>query len=126
MNLRSHDVDAGDHLRDGVLHLHARVHFNEVPTAGVHVHQELHRPGIVVAGRTRQLHCRLPKLLANPWVQIHCRRHLHHLLMTALHRAVPLIQVHDIAVPVSQNLHFDVLGALDIPFQEHCVVAERR
>ena len=44
------DVDAGDELGHRMLHLHARVHFDEVELAGL-VHQELDRAGVGVARR---------------------------------------------------------------------------
>ena len=42
-----HDVDAGDHLGDRVLDLHARVHFDEIELAVLV--QELERAGAAVA-----------------------------------------------------------------------------
>ena len=44
----------GDHLRHRVLHLNARIHFDEVPVVGVGVDQEFDRAGVVVAGRASQ------------------------------------------------------------------------
>jgi hypothetical protein len=46
--LRLHDVHAGDGLGDGVLHLDAGVHLDEVELA-VLVHQEFDRAGVLVA-----------------------------------------------------------------------------
>ena len=43
------DIDAGDEFGDRVLHLHARVDFDEVELA-VLIHQELHRAGVGVSG----------------------------------------------------------------------------
>ena len=56
----AHQVDAGDHLGDRVLHLDARVDLDEVELAAVDVEQELDRPGAAVstarhsAGRARR------------------------------------------------------------------------
>ena len=50
----------------------------------------------------------------------------HHLLIAALHRAVALEQMHQIAVQVAQNLHFDMARAAHQLFQIHLVVAEGR
>ena len=44
-DLRLDDVDAGDHLGDGVLDLDARIDLDEVELAGVGIHQELDRAG---------------------------------------------------------------------------------
>ena len=46
--------------------------------------------------------------------------------MAALHGAIALVEVQDVAVPVAQDLHFDVAGAADEALQEDGVVAERR
>ena len=46
--------------------------------------------------------------------------------MAALHGTVALVQVQDVAVPVAQDLHFDVLGAADVALEEDRAVAERR
>ena len=47
-NLRSHHVDAGHFLRDGVLDLNPRVDLDEVQVVGVRVDEELDRPRVVV------------------------------------------------------------------------------
>ena len=46
LNLAAHQVDAGDHFGDGVLHLNARIDFDEEPLAGIGVHQELDGAGV--------------------------------------------------------------------------------
>ena len=51
-DLPLHQVDAGDHLGDRMLHLDARVHLEEIERA-VLVEQELDRPGVHVADRAR-------------------------------------------------------------------------
>ena len=53
-NLRLHQIDAGDHLRDRMLHLDARVHLDEVKTA-VLIHQELDGAGIHIADFARDI-----------------------------------------------------------------------
>jgi hypothetical protein len=49
-----------------------------------------------------------------------------HLLMAALHGAVALMQVHDVAVAVREDLHLDVARLLDEALDEHTPVAKRR
>src|SRR5260221_161656 len=51
-DLGLHQVDAGDHLRNRVLNLNARIHFDEVPLAGVHVEKKLDSAGVAVLGST--------------------------------------------------------------------------
>ena len=48
-DLRPHQVEAGDDLGDGVLHLDARVHLDEEPLVAVQVVEELDGAGVVVA-----------------------------------------------------------------------------
>ena len=55
LDLGAHQVDAGDHFGDRVLHLDARVHLDEEPLAGFDIDQELDGAGVVVAGGARQL-----------------------------------------------------------------------
>ena len=43
----------------------------------------------------------------------------HHLLVPPLHRAVPLVQVHHIAVVICQDLNLNVAGVLHISLNEH-------
>ena len=50
---------------------------------------------------------------------------LNHLLVAALQRAVALEQMDDIAVPVAQHLHFNVLGLNEELLDEDILVAER-
>ena len=125
LNLAADQVDAGHHFRDRVLHLYARVDFDEVPLARVRIHQEFHRARVDVARGARQRDRGVGQRAADFRIQRNRRRHLHHLLMAALHRAIALVKVQDIAVIVAQYLHFDVLGAAHEAFQEHGVIAER-
>ena len=46
--LRLHEVNAGDELRNWVLHLDARVHFDEMQAA-IFVHQEFNRAGVLIS-----------------------------------------------------------------------------
>ena len=46
--------------------------------------------------------------------------------MPPLHRAIALEQMHQIAVLVAQQLHFDVPRPPNVLFQEHIAAAEGR
>ncbi len=124
LNLAADDVDAGDDFGDGVLDLHARVDFDEEPLAGVGVHQKLDRSGVVITGGARQGHGGIAEGTAGFGFDAEGGRDLDHLLMAALHGAIALVQMEDVAVAVAENLHLDVLGALDVALEEHGVVAE--
>ena len=122
-NLSPHQVDARDHLGDGVLHLNPGVHLNEVVLAEF-VHQKFHRARVHIAHGGGDLHRVRPQGLP------HRLRHaprggvLHHLLVAALQGAVPLPQMAHVAVFVRKDLHLDVLGLHQIFFHEDAVVPE--
>ena len=122
-DLGPHQVDAGDHLGDGVLHLDAGVHLDEVVGAAL-VHQELHRAGGDIAHVAGHLHRVLIELLPGLLGHAEGGGKLHHLLVAALEGAVPLEQVHHIAVLVAQDLHLDVLGLHQVLLDEDVLVAE--
>ena len=50
---------------------------------------------------------------------------LDQLLMPALNRAIALAQMDDVAMPVGQDLEFDMMRPLDILFEKDASVAER-
>ena len=124
------EVDAGDHLGDGVLHLQAGVHLHEEELVrGVVRDQELHGAGAAVVDAAG----RVAGGLADPGAggaavgqgfQQRRRRFLDDLLVPALQRALALAQVDDVAVVVGQDLDLDVPRRVDQPFQEEGVVAE--
>ncbi len=55
-NLAAHEINAGHHLCDRVLHLNARIDLDEIPLAAFGVHQKLDGSGVVIARRTGQPH----------------------------------------------------------------------
>ena len=121
--LLAHQIQAGDFLRDGMLHLQAGVHFQEPELAAVH--QELDGAGGGVAdalrgGDGRSAHLR-------PQGRVHGRRgrFLNDLLMAALNGTLALEQMHQVPVQIAQDLEFDMARRREPTLQEHGVVAER-
>ena len=57
--LQLHEVDAGDHLRDRMLDLDARVDFHEIEIVALDVVEKLDRAGVAVADRGQQIDRRL-------------------------------------------------------------------
>ena len=123
--LARHQVDVGDLLGDGVLDLDAGIALDEhVMTA--FVEKELHCACAGVAdlpgerdGVGADPH---PQLVG----QIRRGRELDHLLVPALHAAVPFEQVDDVALTVGQDLHLDVPRVQHGLFEVDRRVAERR
>ncbi len=113
-----------------MLHLQAGVHLHEEEfVRGVVRDQELHGSGAAVVDAAG----RVAGGLADPRpggaavvqrIQQRRRCLLNHFLVAALQRALALPQVDDVAVVVSQDLHFDVPRGEHEPFQEEGVVAE--
>ena len=123
-DLRGHQIDAGDHLGDGVLDLDARIDLDEVEAAGVGIHQKFHRSGVAVAHAGAEAQGGCAEALALCLREIGRGRALHHFLVAALHRAVALEEMHQIAVRVAQHLHLHMAGALHQLFDIDRVVAE--
>ena len=125
-DLLLHEVDAGEHLGDRMLDLDARVHLHEVERA-VLVEQHLDR-----ARRRRSRSPSRQRTAASPIRsrsvrrQRRARRFLDQLLVAALHRAVALAQVDDVAVRVAQDLELDVARAREVLLDVDLAVAERR
>ena len=122
-DLGADDINVGDQLGDGVLHLNTGVHLDEVGVA-LQVHQELAGTGVAVAHVAAQSQSALEDLLAGCLGHGECGGVLHHLLVTALDGAVTVIQVDHVAVVIGQHLDFHVLGAAEVLLNEDLVVAE--
>ena len=118
-----HEVDAARRLRDRVLHLQACVHLQEEEVA-VRREDALDGAGPPVADGLHRFQGRFGHAL--PEIVLHRggRGLLDHLLVPALHRALPFVQVDPGARPVEQDLDLHVPGALDEALQVHGRVGE--
>ncbi len=116
-DLLADDVDAGDFLGDGVLHLHAGVHFHEVHlTLG---EQELHGAGVLVTHRLGRTHGQVADIGALFRGELRAGGDLDEFLVAPLNRAIALEQVHGVAERVGENLRLDVLGLDDAFLKEY-------
>ena len=106
-----------------MLHLHSGVHLHEVEVALL-VHQKLHRTGATVVDQAAQLARRAQNALSQRGVQVDGGRVLDHLLVSALHGAVALEQMHHVALAITHHLHLDVARLLHVALQEDRAVAE--
>src|SRR5579863_1449505 len=122
--LRLDQIDAGDEFGHGMLHLDAGVHLDEVELPVLE--QELERAGAAVADRAARLDATVAHELALPRGDAGGGRLFDDFLVAALHGAVALAEVNDVAVAVSQHLEFDVPRALQEFLHVHLVVAEGR
>src|SRR5438046_293533 len=94
------------------------IHVEEREAALV-VHQELERAGVDVADRARAGERGLGEPALGPRIEIRRRRLLDELLMAALDRALALVQMHDRAFAVAEDLHLDVAGRFEIALHVH-------
>ena len=90
------------------------------------VGDELDRAGADIADRARRLDRGRAHRRAQLGRHAGRRRFLDHLLMAALQRAVALVEMNDIAVPVAEHLHLDVARRGDVFLDQHARIAERR
>src|SRR5581483_11372778 len=122
--LRLHEVDAGHQLGHRMLDLNARVHLDEVELSVLV--EELQRAGAAIADRPAGLDAALSHDPPLPCGDAGGGSLLQHLLMAALHGAVALTQMDDIAVIVGQHLELDVPRPLQKLLHVHLIVAEGR
>ena len=116
-------VDAGDQLGNRMLHLQPGVHFQEVQ-ALVLPGDELDGSRAVVLDGLGQGHGLGAHGGARRLVEQRARRLFDDFLIAPLNRTFPLEQMDHMAVPIAQNLDFDVTRALDELFDEDPVIAE--
>ena len=117
------DIHAGHKFGDRMLHLQARVHFQEIELV-VFIHQELDRPGVDVLDGLGGLDGHLAHSFTQIIVNERRGRFLDQFLVTALDRTFALVQVDDVAVCVGDDLDFDMARPLDQFLQINVPVAE--
>src|SRR5262249_19001537 len=124
-DLLANEIGPRDQLRHRMLDLNASIDLDEVEVVLL-VEQELAGAGTVVSARPRQTDRRFADRPANAVGEIGSRRFLHELLVPALQGAVALPEMHQVAVPVAQELHLDVAGLVDVLLEIDAAILERR
>ena len=124
VNLFLHQIAAVNLLGDGVLHLDAGIHLDEVIVAFL-IDQELHRARIHVTDRLRELDRGLPHSLAQPGREERRRTFFDHLLVAPLDRTIAFPEVHGVAIIVGHDLKLDVVRVHDQLLDINVGVAER-
>src|SRR4029079_4754704 len=112
-DLLANEIEACDHLRDGVLDLDARVHLHEVVGA-IPIEQTIHGSCGAVPDRAGGLDGDRADPGAELGVDRGRGRLLDELLVAALDRAIALAHVTDATVGVREDLHLDVAWILEI------------
>ena len=122
--LQLDEIEAGDHLGDGVLHLEPGVHLDEAKGAPVVVDEELAGAGVAVADVAGEGDGRRGQLFPEGGVDGRRRRLLQDLLVAPLEGAVPLAEVDHTAEGVGHDLDLDVAGGGEVALEEELGVAE--
>jgi hypothetical protein len=122
-NLFDDQIEAGDHLRDRVLDLKARVHFDEIELAVLVEELDGSRRRDTHVGIAFETYRRSGALFG---IERGRGGLFENLLVAALKRAVALAEMDRVAAAVAENLHLDVARLFEIFLDIDRVVAERR
>ena len=123
LDLGCDNVDTCDLLGNGVLHLDTGVDLDEV-VAVLLVDKELGGTSISIVDGLGEPDSILEDLIADIDWEVLCGRNLYHLLVSALDGAVTLVQVDDIAMIVTQELDFNMLGLVEESLDKDGAVSE--
>ena len=118
-------VYAHHFFRDGVFHLQAGVHFQEIEVA-VFVHQKFYGTGTTVVHRPGGGYGFLAHLPAEFRCEERRRAFFHDFLVAALHGALPVEEMHHVAIGIPKYLELDMVRLFHEFLQIHRVVSERR
>ena len=120
-----YQIHAHHFFGDGMLHLQTGVHLQKIEIA-VLVHQKLDSSGSRIVHRPGGSHCLFPHLLAEFRSKERRRALLYNLLVATLDRTLAVKQMDYIAMIVTQNLKFYMMGFLHKFFQINRIIPERR
>ena len=123
--LLTNQVQTGNLLGDGVLHLQSSVDLKEGDSA-VGADEELTGAGTLVASLTQNCAGRLVQALVLLSAQVGCGCLLNELLVTALQGAVTGGNHHNVAVRIRQALGLNVAGRIQEALDEALTATERR
>src|SRR5579883_3258991 len=122
-NLQLHEIEAGDHLGDGMLDLDARVHLQEIE-APLAIGDKLHRAGADIALAARQRGRGLRHGAPGALAEARRGAFLDDLLEAALDRAFALEEMNGAAIAEAEHLNLDMPRGLDEAFEIDGGVAE--
>ena len=107
-----------------MFYLQSSIHFHEVVLTRVQIKDKLNCSCVVVPNCPGSFNSwladRLPDLIADVGWSL-----LHYLLVSTLNRTVSLVQMHVVAVDISEHLHLDVSRSCYVLFHQDSIVAER-
>ncbi len=118
-----HEIEPGDQLGDGMLHLQAGIHLQEVEVP-VAIEHELDRPGRAIPGGSSERDGRLPHPHAKFGTNGRRWRLLDDLLMPPLQGAVSLPKRDDVSVRIREDLDLHVANRIEIAFEQEQPIPE--
>ena len=116
-------IQSSDAFRHRMFNLQAGIHFQKVEVL-VLAHHKLNRACALVLNGFGQGNCLRTHRLTGGLGNKRRRRLLDHLLVAALNRTFPLVQVHDIAMGVTEDLNLDVTGLQHVLFDKHPIITK--
>ena len=122
-DLLLYQVKAGYALGNRMLNLQPGVHFQEV-VIFVFIDEEFDRTGVAVADMVGQGQGVIADFLTFFVGKVQRRRDFDHFLVTTLNRAVALVEVDNIAMIITENLHFNMFWIFNKLLKKHCRVAK--
>ena len=117
------DVNARHFFCHRMFHLDTGVHFDEIIIL-VSIHQKFQSTRTLIAHMFRQFHSIGKNMLTHFIAQGKGRRIFYHFLVTPLHRAITVIQMHNIAIFIPDDLHFHMLWIFEVLFDKNLVIAK--
>lgn len=123
LDLRCDNVDACNLLGNGVLNLDTGVDLDEV-VAVLLIDEELSRTSVAVVNRLSQLDGVGQDRITHFYRKVLCRGNFDNLLVSALDRAVALVQMDHVSMVVTKELHLDVLRLVQESLDENGAVSE--
>ncbi|RMN80036.1 hypothetical protein ALQ52_04429 [Pseudomonas cannabina pv. alisalensis] len=117
-------IDTPHLLGNTMLDLQARVHFQKIKALVFAVEHKLDGPGAAIVDRSGQLDGRRAQLIGHAVRQVGRRGFFQHFLVAALYRAVAHAEGQYVALTITEHLHFQMAGALDVFLDEYTRVAE--
>ena len=98
----------------------------QIEFTAVHIHEEFGRARVHIARFRRQTQGTFAQLRPPGIIEKRRRGALHNLLIAPLNSAIPLKQMHHVAVVVAQQLHLHMAGPAHQLFQIDLAVAKGR
>ena len=117
-------VNSRTFLRHRMFYLQTGIHLEEVEVL-VFIHHKLQCPGTVISYFLTGFHSNLQHFLSRLFFHKRRRTFLYHFLVTALNGTFTFVKMDHIAIFISHDLNFDMMGILDVFLNIYRIIAKR-